>query len=107
MLIDLAIAAYFTLVPATLNFGVVPVGSMAVRTVTVLNNSDETISDIQAGGLPISFQIMNHCIAALEPGESCTIDIAFRPFADGIERTAMRVTSSSGRMNVSVFAQAD
>lgn len=104
---EFAIAAYLTLLPAYLNFGVVPAGSMAVRTVTVLNNSNETIENIQAGGLSGSFQIMNHCITSLKSGESCTIDIAFRPFQGGIEQTAMRVTSSDGFMrSVSIVADA-
>ncbi len=108
MLMELAVAAQLTLLPGYLNFGVIPAGSMAVRTVTVLNSGNETVENIQAGGLPNSFQIMNHCIVSLKPGESCTIDIAFRPFEDGIESTTMKVISSDGVLRqVSIFAQAE
>jgi Abnormal spindle-like microcephaly-assoc'd, ASPM-SPD-2-Hydin len=77
-------ASVVGLTPAKLDFGLLPVGTASQpRTATLTNTSNSALSvrDISASG--IDFSETNTCPLSLPAGESCAIDVTFKPAIDG------------------------
>ncbi len=94
----------------TVGFGIVTVGTVAQRTVTVTNNggatltvTGATVTGAQAGQFPI---LSNNC-TTVGAGGSCTIDLTFSPTTASLLRTATLVIGTSvGNRNVTMTGTA-
>ncbi len=91
-------------------FGIVTVGTVAPRTVTVTNTgggtttiTGATITGAQAG----QFAILNNGCTTLGAGGSCTIDVSFSPTTASLLRTAtLSIATSAGVRNVTMTGTA-
>jgi hypothetical protein len=72
----------FALNPSSLNFpNEIPGNSSPAQSVTVLNDgaAQVGIADISISPADGTFTQTNNCPATLQPGQSCTVQIVFRP----------------------------
>jgi len=77
------------LTPGSLNFGSVAVGASATKSITLTSNgSSFGIRAISASG---DFAQTNNCPTALSGGQSCTINLTFRPRASGARAGVLAV----------------
>ena len=84
-----------TLSPLQLDFGAEGVGAAsAAQAVTVLNNGSTTLSGITATTSPEFVITANGCTAALAPGASCTLGIAFAPAVTGAMQGTLQVIAT-------------
>lgn len=82
--------------PAKLNFGGESVGKTSAAKLLTLKNtgvSQLTIASIRAGG---QFRQTNTCGTALEPGDSCEIDVTFTPDWTGERTGTLEIADNSG-----------
>ena len=77
--------------PQFVLFGDVHVGTSAIRTATLTNNSPDPLSITSITATSI-FQVSSHCGTTLAAGASCPIDVTFSP---------VNPTSSNGTLAVS------
>ena len=79
--------APFTVSPATLPFGKVPVNTASAPQPVTVTNSGTTALPITsitfAGASPSQFSQTNNCGASVPAGSSCTINVVFTPAATG------------------------
>ena len=83
--------------PATLAFGLVPVGATAgPQTVTLRNTGTVPLTSITVGApTSAAFDVSTACAAPLEPGASCTLLVSFAPSATAhVEASAMIETDA-------------
>ena len=79
------------LAPGTLVFGSVSVGSSQTRSVTLTKNgSSFGIASITASG---DYRQGNNCPASLASGQPCTVNVTFRPRANGARAGVVAVAS--------------
>ena len=106
-----AVPATAVVTPAgTLGFGIVTVGTVAPRTVTITNTgggtttiTGATITGVQAA----QFAILNNGCTTLGAGGSCTIDVSFSPTTASLLRTAtLVIATSAGNRNVTMTGTA-
>jgi sugar lactone lactonase YvrE len=89
------------LAPTSLNFGNGRRGSQsAPRRVTLTNTGDAALSvgsaALTGGGAADYLITANDCAgAAIAPGQTCTVDVAFRPRASGVRSAALRFTDNA------------
>ena len=92
------VAGHVSLTPASLTFGKVRVGRQSgLASITIANSGNGTLHvgaiAIQ-GSNPSDFAIVSSsCPAALAPGASCSIEVAFRPTAAGTRTATLTVQS--------------
>ena len=87
--------------PGSLSFGATAVGSTtAAQSVTVTNGgtSTATVSGVSASG---DFAQTNNC-ATLAVGASCTVNVTFRPTAEGSRAGSLAVTSNANNSPTTV-----
>jgi LmbE family N-acetylglucosaminyl deacetylase len=86
--------------PSSIAFGNVPRNTVsAPRTVTVSNllSAAVNITSITlAGTNPAKFAQTNDCPAQLPAGESCTVNVVFKPTAVGSRTATLKVTPGTG-----------
>lgn len=61
-----------------LDFGTVPLGSVAEKHVPVVNCGNAPLQIISVAGIGNAFSATHDCVA-VEPGDSCSITVAFKP----------------------------
>lgn len=83
------------------------VGTTASRTVTVTNNSPQTVTGftITAGGAPY-FILNNNCASLVGAGATCTFDLSYQPTSPGNNNAGLSVTATNGEATASVVANA-
>lgn len=89
-----------TVLPSSLSFGAVKVGTTsAAKNVTVTNNLTTSLS-IAAIGLkganPGDFAQSNTCGSSLAAGAKCTITVTFSPTITGIRSATLSITDDAG-----------
>jgi HYDIN/CFA65/VesB family protein len=83
------------LTPAKLDFGSLPVGidsPLKIATLTNISNTVVSVRDISASG--IDFSETNTCPSSLPAGESCAIEVTFKPAIDGPRLGTIIVSTS-------------
>src|ERR1700722_15665308 len=87
-----------SLLPASLAFGTVSVGSSSAAKVTTVTNNEKvavTISNIQITGTrPGDYSETNTCGSSLAAGGKCTISVVFKPLAKGARPASITLTDS-------------
>jgi hypothetical protein len=87
--------AAFTISPASVDYGTVPVGSSSAQTVTITNTSTATISFTSAtlsGPNSGDFSETNTCGKHIVGGASCTVTVTFEPQATGSRTATLTLT---------------
>jgi hypothetical protein len=94
------VAASIEVSPSSIAFGNVPRNTVSSpRTVTVSNliSSAVGITSITlSGSNPGKFAQTNDCPGQLPAGESCTINVVFKPTAKGSKTATLKVTPGTG-----------
>lgn len=72
-----------TLYPASINFGAVAVGNSLTGSVTLANDSDQTLTITLIATTPTVYTQTNNCSSSLAAGATCTITVTFKPKKDG------------------------
>ena len=85
-------AALVTLVPSSLNFGAVPVGTQAKLTAVMTNNQQNALPLINAA-LSDGFTFVTLSISELQPGQSTTITVDFLPRTAGPQSGTITFTT--------------
>ncbi|MBO0867571.1 MAG: choice-of-anchor D domain-containing protein [Micromonosporaceae bacterium] len=90
--------ARLAITPATVDFGTIPVGSSASRTLTVANtgNVNLTITKAAAPALPFVVDIPLPEGQVLTPGDSVDVQITFAPSAAGTFTVPYLISSDDG-----------
>jgi dienelactone hydrolase len=86
-----------SLSPATLNFGVLVVGTEATKHVTLTNtgSTNVVITGITIKGTNVAdFTETNNCGSSVSPGAHCTISVNFEPAQPGPATASLTVTDS-------------
>jgi hypothetical protein len=98
-----ALAPAHFLLPTTVVWGNVPLGTAALETITVTNDGDETSGNFTPslqGPYAALFRIAGSgCFGPLAPGASCDYSVAFAPTTTDL-RTAMFVLDIAGQVAV-------
>ncbi len=98
-----------TVSPSALNFGSVSVGTTSPSlNVTITNDSSSsvTLTSITVTGSKAEFPITNNtCGSSLAGGSNCTVSVAFKPTATGIQSASLKVASNGGGSPQSVSLQ--
>jgi len=99
-------ATFFTVSPASVNFGNVPVGqTSAPQTVTVTNKAktSQPIEGIRikTGEAP-SFAQTNNCGSSLGAGASCAVTVTFTPKSAGTSTSLLEVSGGKAVVNASL-----
>lgn len=92
-IVDLAgtVLTPIALVPGGLSFGTVAVGASATKSVTITDNGGTfAIRQIATNG---DYAQTNNCPATLSAGQTCTVNVTFRPRANGARAGALSITS--------------
>jgi hypothetical protein len=85
------VLAPVALTPATLSFGNISVGASMSKSVTLTANASAFgIASINASG---DYSQINGCPTTLSAGQSCTINVTFRPRANGTRAGVLAVAS--------------
>lgn len=94
------VLAPVALTPAALSFGNVSVGGSATKSVTLTaNQAAFAIASITTSG---DYGQTNNCPATLSGGESCTVNVTFRPRANGTRAGVVAVASKDAGFNSSL-----
>ncbi|HOB65532.1 IPTL-CTERM sorting domain-containing protein [Ottowia sp.] len=91
-------AQTFSVSPASINFGPVPVGGSSIVDVIVTNTSQITQQISQPSG-PLdtkNFAYVTSCNHPLGPGESCDIEYYFNPTVPGVLSTTAPIDFGNG-----------
>jgi len=91
-----------TVSPTSLIFPATPEGTVSTpQTITLTNNGGVPLTGIQVltSG---DFQVINGCVASLNPQSACSLTVQFAPHATGTETGSVRITDSVGSQNVSL-----
>ena len=79
------------LVPGSLSFGTVAVGASATKSVAITDNGGAfAIRQIATSG---DYAQTNNCPATLSTGQTCTVNVTFRPRANGARAGVLSITS--------------
>ena len=79
------------LAPGTLGFGSIAVGTSQTKSVTITNHGPQFgIASITTSG---DYAQTNNCPAALPSGQACTVNVTFRPKANGTRAGVLAVAS--------------
>ena len=73
----------------------VVVGSTASRTLTVTNNSPQTLTGFSVTAATANFFILNNTCATLAPAATCTFDLSFQPTSGGSQPVLVRASTGS------------
>jgi|SRR5271157_2890303 len=86
-----------TLKPPSCSFGGVLLGDTAYCTVTVTNNEPTSVKIISITITPpdSEFSESNNCGSSLGTGKTCTITVAFTPYAPGLASAELNVKTNS------------
>lgn len=81
--------------PASLDFGVVPVGTPSTLSVTVSNTGGADLTVSSATASAGDFTPTNNCTAAVPPTTgTCTIDVTFTPTAPGVQTADLTIVTN-------------
>jgi hypothetical protein len=95
-----------SLLPSSLNFALVPIGSLsAAQTVTLTNTGGASLS-ITSIAVSGEYTETNTCGSSLSAGGKCTISVVFKPTTDGTQNGKLTVTDSSGAQSVTITGTA-
>ncbi len=98
-----------TVSPTALNYGSVSVGTTSPSlNITITNDSSSsvTLTSITVTGSKSEFPITNNtCGSSLAGGSNCTVSVAFKPTATGIQSASVKVASNGGGSPQSVSLQ--
>ncbi len=84
-----------TLVPSTLTFSGIPLGSTsAAQSVTLTNSGDKTLN-ISNIGISGSYAQSNNCPASLTTGSNCVVSVTFTPTITGANSGTLTVTDNA------------
>ena len=79
------------LAPGILSFGAIAVGTSQTKSVTITNNGSAFgIAAISTSG---DYAQTNNCPATLPTGQACTVNVSFRPAANGTRAGVLAVAS--------------
>jgi hypothetical protein len=99
LLLAVAAVTNITIIPRTVDFGSVPVGTYTSRMVSIINNGQEPIDRLRADiSGPFTFQVTNNCYGQLEPGASCYLDVTFRPMSQGFDSAYLEIYLPDGNI---------
>ena len=87
--------AFCDLSPTTLDFGSVPLDTIAYRSFRILNAGDSTLSGSIAQPSCPDFAVLGSLDYTLAPGESAAFSVRFRPTASGPQQCSLSTGSSS------------
>jgi hypothetical protein len=83
------------IMPSTLSFGDVTVGTGASQFVTVTNTGSATVAITTLTVSNAAFSADNECPATLAPGANCTIEVTFDPSVAGASSGTLTIVDST------------
>ncbi|HEY3839071.1 MAG TPA: choice-of-anchor D domain-containing protein [Bryobacteraceae bacterium] len=95
-----------TLLPSSLNFALVPIGSVSAAQTATLTNTGGTSLIITSIAVSGEYTETNTCGSSLSAGGSCTISVVFKPTTDGTQTGKLTVVDGSGTQTVAVSGTA-
>ena len=86
--------SHMQILPASLNFGPIAVGSPASLSLTLANNGSAPIAGIALAATGDYAVTVPCAVATLAPGGSCGVTVTFTPTVTGADNSTLTVTSS-------------
>ncbi len=85
--------------PASVDFGALPVGETSGVSPLVLRNTGNAALEVQAISVTGPFSRTEDCPASLAPGAECTVSLRFAPLARGAASGTLSVATSAGALS--------
>jgi hypothetical protein len=95
-----------SLAPSSLNFSLVPIGSISAAQTAALTNVGRTALGIASVTVRGEFIQTNTCGSSLPPAGTCTISVKFEPTTDGMQNGTLTVVDSGGTQFVNLSGTA-
>lgn len=105
--VDVYAAVSATLLPSTLNYSLVAIGSVSAPQTVTLSNLGGTSLGISSIKVTGQFaESASTCGSSLGAGATCTISVTFNPTSDGAQTGALTVVDGAGSQKVTLSGTA-